>query len=156
MSLFDEVLGEDYRSAQAVAKFVNDLLVAFELEMDESGISQADLAKKLELSPARVSQIFSGAGQNFTAATIAKMAHAFGKVARVEFDDAREKSPKLRSRKIENLQQNHRFSKTWILPNANDNGYWEEQESQSSVLKGPKSGVITKDLKRFFVDSVCA
>jgi transcriptional regulator with XRE-family HTH domain len=127
VSLFDEILGESTTDIQASIEFIDDLLVAFEEEMAVSGITQAELAKRLGLTSARVSQMFSGNGQNFTAGTIAKIAHAFGKVARVRFEPAMERStkPKATRDSAELAPGKGRKARKWQC--ANDN-YWNEGE----------------------------
>jgi transcriptional regulator with XRE-family HTH domain len=132
MSLFDDILGENYQDIRAVVDFVDDLLVVFEAEMAASGVSQADLAKRLALSPARVSQMFSGNGQNFTAATIAKIAHSLGKVARIELSEAVGKSSK--TKKPKGWDQPVPNWETKLVGQyfcANDNPWSEEPNSSS-------------------------
>jgi transcriptional regulator with XRE-family HTH domain len=132
--LFDDILDENYQDIRAAIEFVDDLLVVFEAEMAASGVSQADIAKRLALSPARVSQIFSGNGQNFTAATIAKIARALGKVARIELDDAAGKSSKVK--KMQGYDQQVSNWETKSVGQffcANDNP-WREEEIPVSHL----------------------
>ena len=61
-----------------IEELVFSVQIALQKAMRRSGVSQADLAGKLGMSPARVSQIFSKGGPNLTLKTIAKIATALG------------------------------------------------------------------------------
>jgi transcriptional regulator with XRE-family HTH domain len=71
---FDEGEEETF----AVEAFIVDVQVAIQKALLAKGISQAELARRLGLSQARVSQIFSGSGANLTLKTLARISYALG------------------------------------------------------------------------------
>ncbi len=64
---------------------INRLQVEIEKALDRTGVTQAELAKLLGVSSARVSQILAGDGSNLRARTVARIAHALGVEAVVHF-----------------------------------------------------------------------
>lgn len=52
--------------------------IAIQKSMAANCVAQKELASRLGVSPARVSQILSGSGANLTLKTIAKIAHVLG------------------------------------------------------------------------------
>lgn len=87
MSLFRTQAGEDYEAIRAEVNFITDLQLEIEAAMDVQGLTQAKLAKLLEVSEARVSQMLSDNGANLEARTIAKIAHRLGMKAHICFDE---------------------------------------------------------------------
>lgn len=85
MTLFSTPTDNDYETTRAEMSFILDLQLAIEAEMECGGHTQAGLAKLLDVSPARVSQMLSGNGSNLGARSIARIAHKLGKRAKVEF-----------------------------------------------------------------------
>lgn len=65
--------------------------VALQKSMIKQGVSSADLASRLGMSPGRVSQIFSEKGPNLTLKTIARVAAALGE----DFEFLPRNDPKL-------------------------------------------------------------
>src|SRR5690348_9574734 len=88
MSLFQTAKDKNYERLVAENSFINDVQVAVEAALNAKDMSQAELAKRLGISPARVSQILGGNGANLEARTIARVAHALGMQAMIEFVDA--------------------------------------------------------------------
>lgn len=86
MSLFRTQPGEDYEAIRAEVGFITDLQLEIEAAMDKQGLTQAKLAKLLNVSEARVSQMLSDNGANLEARTIAKIAHRLGMKAHIRFD----------------------------------------------------------------------
>jgi transcriptional regulator with XRE-family HTH domain len=68
--------GEKFEILVAENRFVTDVQLAIERAMDEIGATQADLARKLDVSEARVSQLLSDTGKNLQVRTIARISHA--------------------------------------------------------------------------------
>lgn len=62
----------------AIEDLVFSVQIALQKAMRRSGVSQADLAAKLGMTPGRVSQVFSKGGPNLTLKTIARIANALG------------------------------------------------------------------------------
>ena len=62
----------------AIEALVFSVQVALQKAMNRKGIANKELAHRLGMTPARVSQIFSTNGPNLTLKTIAKIAHALG------------------------------------------------------------------------------
>ena len=73
----------EYWAEGAVLEFTEDLSRI----MDEAGISRSELAEKLGTSKSYITKIFSGQA-NFTLETMAKFAHAIGRVLRVHLAPA--------------------------------------------------------------------
>ncbi|MES2432521.1 MAG: helix-turn-helix transcriptional regulator [Pseudomonadota bacterium] len=68
----------------AVEDLIFDVQMLLQAQMTAKAVTQKELARRLDTSAARVSQLFSDDGGNMTLATLAKMAHALAMVARVE------------------------------------------------------------------------
>jgi transcriptional regulator with XRE-family HTH domain len=69
---------EDYATVQAQEDLVVQVQVSVLRAMRERGIKQAELAQRLDVSPARVSQMFGDEARNLTVRTIAKIYHVLG------------------------------------------------------------------------------
>jgi predicted transcriptional regulator len=87
MSLF-RAGDQNVEALRTEISFIHDIQLEIETAMEEQGISQADLAKLLNVSEARVSQMLSDNGANFEGRTIARVARVMGCVARVKFEPA--------------------------------------------------------------------
>ena len=87
MSLF-RTADLNYDGLRAEISFVTDLQLEIEAAMDVRGVTQAELAKRLNVSEARVSQILADNGANLEARTVARIARALGFVPSVKFADA--------------------------------------------------------------------
>jgi transcriptional regulator with XRE-family HTH domain len=90
---------KEYDTLVAENRFVTDIQMEIERAMEDQNISQAELARALEISEARVSQVLAGNGKNLQARTIARIAHILGLRACVEFKDQSWSSVKLDPRK---------------------------------------------------------
>lgn len=64
--------------AFAIEALVFSVQIALQKAMNKRGATNKDLAERLGMTPARVSQIFSSKGANLTLRTIARVAHALG------------------------------------------------------------------------------
>lgn len=108
---------------------IEDLVFQVQLELHRAmlrcGIDQAQLAARIGVTPARISQIFSKGGPNLTLKTIGRILHALGKSGELRVD--RPDSGKLRH--VKRVEQ-HRVreivsaviaKKTWNENFANDN-----------------------------------
>ena len=75
-----ELMPENEVEADAFAQagYVADLQSGIHRMMVAKGVSRADLAGRLGLSRARVTQYFAGDGSNLTAKTVARIFHALG------------------------------------------------------------------------------
>ena len=85
MAIFDTPSDKDYDLLLAEIGFITDIQMTIETAMNRKGVSQANLAKLMEISAARVSQILSDNGTNLEARTIARIAHALGMVTSFKF-----------------------------------------------------------------------
>lgn len=80
MAINMELLGPTPEEEEdfAIEALVFSTQIALQKAMKRNGFSKKALAKKLDMSPARVSQIFATKGANLTVKTIARIAHALG------------------------------------------------------------------------------
>ena len=69
---------EEEKETFALEALVVSVQVALHRAMTKHGVSSKELAERLGMSPARVSQIFSDRGPNMTLRTIAKIQAALG------------------------------------------------------------------------------
>ena len=87
MTLFRDPDDTSYQMLLAENRFVSDIQLAIEHALASKRLSQADLARALEVSEARVSQILADNGKNLQARTIARIAHVIGMRACLNFRD---------------------------------------------------------------------
>lgn len=87
MPLFQQPGEDDFDILVAESRFIGDIQVAIETALDDRKMTQTDLARLLDVSPARVSQILGGNGANLTARTVARVAHVIGLRACLNFSD---------------------------------------------------------------------
>ncbi len=73
-----EPQNDNEKTILAIEALAVSVQLALQKVMVEGGVSQRDLAEKLGVSAARVSQMLSTQGANLTIKTIAKIAHALG------------------------------------------------------------------------------
>ena len=85
--MFQEPNEKDFDALVAENRFITDLQVVIERALDRAGLSQAEFARALGVSDARVSQILSDNGQNLEARTIARVAYVLGLRALIGFVD---------------------------------------------------------------------
>lgn len=81
MAINKELLGPQHdgeKEAFAIEALVFSVQVALQRAMHKNGVTNKELAERLGMSPARVSQIFSSNGPNLTLKTIARIQHALG------------------------------------------------------------------------------
>ena len=81
MAINKDLLGpqvEGENEAFAIEALVFSVQLALQKAMMKHGVSNKQLAEKLGMSPARVSQIFASNGPNLTLKTIARIQHALG------------------------------------------------------------------------------
>jgi len=81
MAINTEVLGpQNSEEAEtfAIEAMVFAVQIALQKAMTRRGVGNKELAERLGMSPARVSQIFSTKGANLTLKTIARIQHALG------------------------------------------------------------------------------
>lgn len=81
MAINKEVLGPQFegeKEAFAIEALVFSVQIALQKAMQKHGVSNKELAERLGMSPARISQIFSSNGPNLTLKTIARVQHALG------------------------------------------------------------------------------
>lgn len=128
MSDLDKIF-EPQNEAEKEEFAVEDLVFQVQLELHRAmlrcGIDQAQLADRIGVTPARISQIFSKGGPNLTLKTIGRILHALGES--FELRVGRPDSGK--SKQVKRVEQ-HRVreivsalvaSKTWNEDCANDN-----------------------------------
>lgn len=95
----------------AVEDLIFDVQMLLQAKMAESGVTQEILAKRLKVSAARVSWLFSTDGGNITLATLARMAHALSLT--VDVDLCMEQHSRKGSVKGPVSAGSHRLSKVW-------------------------------------------
>ena len=81
MTINKELLGpqrDEEKEAFAIESLVFSVQVALQRAMSKHGVTNKELAHRLGMSPARVSQVFSSNGPNLTLKTIARIQHALG------------------------------------------------------------------------------
>lgn len=80
MAINKELLGlkKGEEEAYAIESLVFSVQVALQKAMNRKGVTNKELAERLGMTPARVSQVFSSNGPNLTLKTIARIAHALG------------------------------------------------------------------------------
>lgn len=88
MTFFRTKADEGYDLASAEIGFILDLQLAIETALDRQGLSQADLARLMGVTDARVSQMMSDSGANLRARTIGRVGAALGLKPCVRFEDA--------------------------------------------------------------------
>jgi transcriptional regulator with XRE-family HTH domain len=87
MTLFQQPGEGDFAGLVAENLFIGDIQAAIEAALDDRKLTQTDLARLLEVSPARVSQMLGGNGANLTARTVARVAQVLGLRACMTFTD---------------------------------------------------------------------
>lgn len=75
---FLELHSEGEREEFAADALAVSIQMAIQKAMVRSGVSQKELAERLGVSPARVSQMLSANGRNLTVRTMGRIAHALG------------------------------------------------------------------------------
>lgn len=134
MALFRDDNDKQYQMLLAENRFVSDIQVAIEQALKQMGLSQADLARALDISEARVSQLLANNGKNLQARTIARIAHVLGMRAIIDFN------PQVNAEKVKNPRVTGDFA-DWIKsiqeskrpawePACNDDEEVEEQDRQ--------------------------
>lgn len=81
MAINKELFGpqnDDEKEAFAIEALVFSVQVALQKAMNRHGVTNKELAERLGMTPARVSQIFSTKGANLTLKTIARIQEALG------------------------------------------------------------------------------
>lgn len=129
MTSFDDVFGvgivaeEEHLTLEAL---VLSIQVALQNSMAESDVSQKELAQRLCVSPARVSQILKCHGNNLTLRTVAKVAHALGEdfemVSKSELKRLRKPRPH-RDRSFGKSLADRTALVGWRDESANENRY---------------------------------
>ncbi len=90
MAINTDVLGPQNSEEEetfAIEALVFSVQIALQKAMSRRGVTNKDLAERLGMTPARVSQIFATKGANLTLKTIARIQHALGE----EFEYVRKK-----------------------------------------------------------------
>ncbi|OOY27465.1 hypothetical protein BMI90_12715 [Thioclava sp. L04-15] len=128
MAINKELLGpqKGEEEAYAIEALVFSTQVALQKAMNRKGMSNRELADRLGMTPARVSQIFSSNGPNLTLKTIARIAHALGDdFELVRKQDIRGTLPEERAKEFRSvvLHVNPRLSPSvWQEKAANSTG----------------------------------
>jgi plasmid maintenance system antidote protein VapI len=73
--MFRDANDKNFEALVAENRFVSDIQLVIERALEEVGMSQVDLARALDISEARISQIVGGNGKNLQARTVARIAH---------------------------------------------------------------------------------
>lgn len=88
MSFFSTATDEGFDVARAEVGFILDLQLAIQSAMETKGLRQADLARLMGVTEARVSQMLSDSGANLRAQTIGAIGQAMGMRPCIRFDEA--------------------------------------------------------------------
>lgn len=86
MSFFQTSSDTDFEKISAEVGFILDLQLAIEHALDERGLTQADLARLMNVSEPRVSQMLSDNGANMRARTIGRIADALNATPCLKFE----------------------------------------------------------------------
>ena len=89
MSFFSTAADEGFDVARAEVGFILDLQLAIQAAMETKGLTQADLARLMGVSEARVSQMLSDSGANLRAQTIGAVGKAMGLTPCIRFEEAK-------------------------------------------------------------------
>lgn len=128
MASFEDIFGgqtELERESILLESLALSIQVALQKAMNERGVSQKDLAERLKISPARVSQILKCHGANLTLRSVAKIAYALGEefelVSKKEMKYIARTNARSASRNFgESLLQSDKCS-AWHEVSANNN-----------------------------------
>jgi len=130
MTTFDEVFEartEADRKALALEALALSIQVALQNSMAKHSVSQKELASRLGVSPARVSQILGGHASNLTLNTVAKVAHALGEdfemISKVELKQLRKDFAKRDLRCLSRVVRDQEEAVSWKDTSANENRY---------------------------------
>lgn len=82
-------LNQDIEALIAEDRFIADVQIAINTLMEERGITRADLARAINVSEARVSQMFRESPNNFTIKTVARIFYALGETPEVTCEGLR-------------------------------------------------------------------
>jgi transcriptional regulator with XRE-family HTH domain len=130
MTGFEEVFGTQSDAEQeelTLEGLTLSIQVALQDSMMRNCISRKELAERLGVSPARVSQILSCHGSNLTLRTVARVAHALGEdFELISKDELRRMKKQARRRELSSIGQ--RLAKRaapvgWHDVTANENRY---------------------------------
>lgn len=126
MSNFEKVfLGGVEQEDVALEALTLSIQVALQNSMAQNCVSQKELAHRLGVSPARVSQILRCHGGNLTLRTVAKVAQALGEdfelISKNEFLSLKQHSRRREKRSFERSLRACDRSDRWHDTSANDN-----------------------------------
>jgi len=119
--MFRTATDKNYDVLFAENEFVTGLQLEIERAMSESDMTQADLARALDVSEARVSQILGGNGRNLQARTIARIAHILGLHAHVKF-----KQQESAEDCAEAVKSSRRAFHVWRRPHEDQGFDWDQ------------------------------
>jgi plasmid maintenance system antidote protein VapI len=97
----------------AIEDLIFDVQMLLQAKMAESGITQEVLARRLKVSAARVSQLFSTDGGNITLTTLARMAHALSLT--VDVDLSSDERPQKLAAKSHVSAGSRRLKSVWSV-----------------------------------------
>ncbi|HWA91820.1 MAG TPA: helix-turn-helix transcriptional regulator [Rhizomicrobium sp.] len=86
--MFREADDKDYDVLLVENRFISDVQLVIERALEAQSVTQAELARRLDVSEARVSQMLADNGKNLQARTIARIARVLGLEARIAFETA--------------------------------------------------------------------
>lgn len=129
MQFFSKPQDEDFNAIRAEISFVSDLQIAIENAMESRGLSQADLARLMKVTEARISQILSDNGANLRARTIARIAHALDAKACIAFENTAETvcAESLRAHRLSVRRSD------WGRSVAANENVWEQERAATAV-----------------------
>lgn len=124
MAINTGILGpqsKEEEEAFAIEALVFSVQISLQKAMQKHGVSNKELADRLGMTPARVSQIFATKGANLTLKTIARVQHALGE----DFEFVRKQDVKTRktAKKIE------KFGPTLVQGNPS---IWKKQDAHNT------------------------
>lgn len=105
MALNKELFGPRDESEEdifAVENFIFDVQMSLAEKMKEQNITRSDLADRLNLSRARISQLFSNNTGNMTLATLARITQALNLLVSISFKpNGAEKQQEMKSDRVD-------------------------------------------------------
>jgi transcriptional regulator with XRE-family HTH domain len=132
MALFRDSNDKQYALLVAENRFLSEIQKTIEHGVKQKVLSQADLARALDISEARVSQILSGSAKNLEARTLARIAHVLGFRARLEFVDSNASAKPSSSDESANwVKVFQRKSKAWETA-SNDDFFPDAKECRAA------------------------
>jgi len=126
MSFFSTPNDKGFDLARAEVSFILDIQMAVQSAMDQKGLNQADLARLMGVSEARVSQMLRDSGANLQARTVGAVAYALQMKPCIYFEEPKAQSNCVPMAGWVSRSRNDREAWGRAAVAANQN-YWTEE-----------------------------